>query len=46
VEWCASIGVDPVTAGIHRADTYSRLMLEVADPHRADIRPRSSCARY
>src|SRR3954453_5929268 len=32
LEWCTSIGVDPLAAGIHHADTYSRLLLEVPDP--------------
>src|SRR3954454_18205952 len=31
LEWCASIGVDLLVGGIHHADSYSRVLLEVPD---------------
>jgi hypothetical protein len=32
LQWCAANGVGPLAAGIHHADAYSRLLLEVPDP--------------
>src|SRR5215217_4680657 len=45
LEWCASIGVDPLVAGIHHADAYSRLLLEVPDPRTGRRMAPSSVSR-
>src|SRR3954467_15950682 len=45
LEWCASIGVDPLVAGIHHADSYSRLLLEVPDPRTGRRLAPSSVSR-
>jgi integrase family protein with SAM-like domain len=45
LEWCASIGVDPLAAGIHHADSYSRLLLEVPDPRTGRPLAPSSVSR-
>lgn len=45
LQWCAAIGVDPLAAGIHHADAYSRLLLEVPDPRTGRLLSPASVSR-
>ena len=45
LSWCQALGVDPLTAGIHHADAYLRLLAERGDPRTGRPLAPSSIAR-